>query len=152
VLTVEGLAAPQQAEISGTESSSGEEAAAIKAIAPAAASDSPTKKGRRTSKMTRFTDLEPIQSNTTVTTEASPKPSAEPKKVKEDKGRPVVNVAALPTSFDEAAFAAPKEVVVPTAAPVSKPGKLSKSAAPAGKLVKKNRWSLRSSKSTAVAV
>lgn len=152
VLKVEGLAAPQQAEISGAESSSGEEAAAVKAIAAVAASDSPTKKGRRTSKMTRFTELEPIQSNTTVTAEPNPKPSAEPKKVREDKGRPVVNVAALPTSFDEAAFVAPKEIVVPTAAPSSKPGKLSKSAAPAGKLVKKNRWSLRSSKTTAVAV
>lgn len=152
VLKAEGLAAPQQAEISRAESSSEEEAAPTGILAaPAAVSESPTKKGRRTSKMTRFTELEPIQSNTTVTTEPSLKPSAEPKKVREEKGRPVVNVAALPTSFDEAAFAAPKEVVA-TAAPSSKPGKLSKSAAPAGKLVKKNRWSLRSSKSTAVAV
>ncbi|EAQ88137.1 hypothetical protein CHGG_04756 [Chaetomium globosum CBS 148.51] len=157
VLKVEGLAAPQYAEIGRAESTSEEKTAIVKTpteipAAPTAASDSPTKKGRRTSKMTRFTELEPIQSNTTVATEPSPKPTAEPKKVREEKDRPVVNVAALPTSFDEAAFAAPKEIAVPATAPSSKPGKLSKSPAPSGKLVKKNRWSLRSSKSTAVAV
>jgi hypothetical protein len=146
VLQAEGLAAPQQAEIGRAESSSEEEVAMVNApagipVAPTAVSGSPTKKGRRTSKMTRFTDLAPIQSNTTITMEKE-----------EEKGRAVVNVAALPTSFDEAAFAAPKEIVVPAAAPPSKPGKLSKSPAPAGKLVKKTRWSLRSSKSTAVAV
>ncbi|KAH6856668.1 hypothetical protein B0I37DRAFT_426064 [Chaetomium sp. MPI-CAGE-AT-0009] len=156
VLKVEGLAAPQQAEIGRAESSSEEEVATVKApmgtATPAAVSDSPTKKGRRTSKMTRFTDLEPIQSNTTVTMEPSPPSPAEPTKEREEKGRPVVNVDALPTSFDEAAFASPKESVLHAAAPPSKPGKLSKSAPPARKPVKKNRWSLRSSKSTAVAV
>jgi hypothetical protein len=156
VLKAEGLAAPQQAEIGRAESSSEEEVATVKApmgtVSPAAVSDSPTKKGRRSSKMTRFTDLEPIQSNTTVTMEPSLPSPVEPTKEREEKERPVVNVDALPTSFDEAAFASPKESALPAAAPPSKPGKLSKTAPPAGKLVKKNRWSLRSSKSTAVAV
>ncbi|KAK4043381.1 hypothetical protein C8A01DRAFT_43695 [Parachaetomium inaequale] len=153
VLKVEEVDAPQEAEIVSAESSGEEEAATVKApaefiIAPVIASDSPTKKGRRTSKMTRFTELETINSNTTVTIETRrPAPEEE-----EEKRRPTANVTALPTSFDESALPAPKEIVLPAAPPPFKPGKLSKSAGPGGKLVKKNRWSLRSGKSTAVAV
>jgi hypothetical protein len=154
VLKVDEVEAPQEAEIVSAESSSEEEAATLKAptvvtVTPVIASDSPTKRGRRTSKMTRFTELETINSNTTVSIETRrPAPQEE-----EEKRRPTANVTALPTNFDESALPAPKEIVLPASPPAqSKPGKLSKSAAPGGKLVKKNRWSLRSGKSTAVAV
>jgi hypothetical protein len=113
------------------------------------APDSPTKKGRRSSKMARFSELETIKSKTVVAITPNP-PS--PESVKE-KRRPTTMTTALPIDFDESALSMTKEIVLP-AAPVqpSKPGKLSKSAAPGPKLVKKNRWSLRSSKNTAVAV
>lgn len=144
----EEVALPQQAELVTAESSGDEDIVAAKTaaqitITPIVAPDSPTKKGRRTSKMTRFTELETIKSNSTVTIESIPPI--------EEKRRPISTVTALPTSFDESALPAPKEIVLPDSPPASKPGKLSKSPAAGGKLVKKNRWSLRSSK-TAVAV
>jgi hypothetical protein len=149
------LEAPRQAEIVTAESSSEEEVApTTTAPAAIAVSDSPTKKGRRAGKMTRFTELETIKSNTIVSIEAaSPTPS--PGEEDKQKGRSTTKTTALPTEFDESVLSQPKEIAVPTPAPApSKPGKLSKSAGPprAEKLVKKNRWSLRSSKSTAVAV
>jgi hypothetical protein len=148
VLKVEEMALPQQAELVTAESSGDEDVVGTKTaaevtITPIVVPDSPPKKGRRTSKMTRFTELETIKSNSTVTI-ASITP-------KEEKRRPTSTATALPTSFDESALPAPKEIVLPISPPASKPGKLSKSAAASGKLVKKNRWSLRSSK-TAVAV
>ncbi|KAG7287954.1 hypothetical protein NEMBOFW57_007473 [Staphylotrichum longicolle] len=144
----EEVALPQQAELVTAESSGDEDIVAAKTaaqitITPIVAPDSPTKKGRRTSKMTRFTELETIKSNSTVTIESIPPI--------EEKRRPISTVTALPTSFDESALPAPKEIALPDSPPASKPGKLSKSPAAGGKLVKKNRWSLRSSK-TAVAV
>ncbi|KAK4152514.1 hypothetical protein C8A00DRAFT_34815 [Chaetomidium leptoderma] len=154
VVKLGDVQAPHQAEIVTGESSGDEEVAPVR-TPPGAVSDSPTTKGRRISKMTRFTELETIKSNTVVTIEArppSPKESITPTKA--EKRRPTSTATALPTSFDESAFPAPKELDLPTSAPASKskPGKLSKSAGAGGKLVKKNRWSLRSSKSTAVAV
>jgi hypothetical protein len=154
MLKGEELEAPRQAEIVTAESSSEEEVApTTTAPAAIAVSDSPTKKGRRAGKMTRFTELETIKSNSIVTIEAAiPTPSPREDK---PKGRPTTKTTALPTEFDESVLSPPKEIAVPTPTPASsKPGKLSKSAGPprAEKLVKKNRWSLRSSKSTAVAV
>lgn len=145
--------APRQAEIAIAESSSEEDSSPTKTPAPILVSDSPTKKARRTSKMTRFTELQTIKSNTIVTIEPTSPPSPkESTKEKAEKRRPTTKTTALPTEFDESAFSQPKEIAPPAPAP-TKSGKLSKSAAPRGeKLVKKNRWSLRSSKSTAVAV
>jgi hypothetical protein len=146
--------ARRQTEIATAESSSEEEVAPTPAAI--AVSDSPTKKGRRAGKMTRFTELETIKSNTIVSIEAaSPTPS--PGEEDKQRGRSTTKTTALPTEFDESVLSQPKEIVVPTPALApgpSKSGKLSKSAGPprAEKLVKKNRWSLRSSKSTAVAV
>ena len=103
---------------------------------------------RRTSSktpgVTRFTELETIESNTLT----------EPPTEAEDRGRR--RPGQLPTQFDAGALPSPREIVLPVAgvAPVTvKTGKLSKGPAVpvAGKLVKKNRWSLRG-KSTAVAV
>jgi hypothetical protein len=146
VLKVDEENTPQQAEISPIESSSEEDTTTtVKPEAPSSDSSPTTKKTRRTSKMTRFTELEPIHSNTIMTTE------------EKEMKRATATVTALPTDFDESALPQPKEIVLPTspAAPLppspSKSGKLTKGAA-GGKLVKKNRWSLRSSKSTAVAV
>lgn len=140
------------AESSGEEDLSVGVPVGIAISEPIVVSDSPSKKGRRTSKMTRFSELEPIKSNTTVTIEPSPPSPQEPTMGKEEKRRPTAKTHALPTEFDESVLSAPKESVLPTSAPPSKPGKLSKSAAGNSKLVKKSRWSLRSSKSTAVAV
>jgi len=163
VLKVDEEEASRPAELGSTAPSSPSEEEATTTTTTQVITDSPTKKARRISKMTRFTELEPIKSNTTtVTVEVEPSPpSPEPqqkeqKKEKKEKRRPTANVTALPTSFDESALPPPKQLVLPTSpAPApAKPGKLSKTAAAAanGKLVKKNRWSLRSSKSTAVAV
>lgn len=117
------------------------------AAAPAMA-ESPGKRGRRISKMTRFSELETIKSNVSVAIEASDPSAMGPAKVKEDERRPTATVTALPTSFDETSLPAPKAVDLPP----PKPGKLSKSSTSTGpKLVKKTRWSLRGSKSAAVA-
>lgn len=154
VVKAEEVQAPQQAELVSSESSSEEESVptiTIPAGVTILTASSP-QKARRASKMARFAELEPIKSNTTVTIEPVPtSPERTVVREKDEKRRPTSTATALPTSFDEAALPAPKEIILPTAA--SKPGKLTKSSAAAGgKLVKKNRWSLRSSKSTAVAV
>ena len=156
-LKVEELATPQQAELVTAESSSDEEPVTMETAAHVTVTPIPIpassakKNGRRSSKLTRFTELEPIHSNTIVTISATTPPWA----TTTDKRWPTSTTTALPTNFDESALPAPKEFVLPAVAPpASKPGKLSKnSPAPAtGVKVKKNRWSLRSSKSTAVAV
>ncbi|KAK4236914.1 hypothetical protein C8A03DRAFT_35150 [Achaetomium macrosporum] len=159
VLTTEEAGLPPQAEFDTVEYPDEEEAVPVKtpvetpSVAPIvlgvpAGIDgaSPTKnKKKRISKVARFTELEPIKSNTTTTTTVT----VEPTEQEETKKRPTSTSTALPTSFDETALPAANEIVLPS---VSKAGKLSKTpAAAGGKLVKKNRWSLRSSKSTAVA-
>ncbi|GAB1318870.1 hypothetical protein MFIFM68171_09080 [Madurella fahalii] len=117
-------------------------------VAAPVMAESPGKRGRRISKMTRFSELETIKSNVSVVIEASDPSPMEPAKEKEDKRRPTATVTALPTSFDEASLPAPKAVVLPP----PKPGKLYKGSSSASpKLVKKNRWSLRGNKSAAVA-
>ncbi|SPQ23642.1 b567e559-36e9-4015-850b-c714c2234f7b [Thermothielavioides terrestris] len=151
VLQTEEVEAPRQAELVTGESSGEEEVPPATPAAPSvptAVVGSP-KKARRTSKIARFAELEPIKSNTTVTLEPTTPLPEQATKEKEQKRRPTSTATALPTSFDESALSTPKEIVLPT----SKPGKLTKGpAAVNGKLVKKNRWSLRNSKSTAVAV
>ena len=96
-------------------------------------------KNRRISKSTRFTELETINSHIDP-----------PKLPINEIARPVVDNKTLPTEFDEASFSLPptpqEPVVVGTP---QKSGKLTKN--PGAKLSKKNRWSLRSSKPTAVA-
>lgn len=102
-------------------------------------------KNKRISKATRFTELETIPSHI-----PAPKidiPVEEPVK---ETVRPTVTQPApvpLPTEFDESSL--------PTSRPdpptTRKPAKLTKSAG-GSKLVKKNRWSMKSGKSTAVAV
>ena len=154
VLKVEEVSPPQEAELVTVESSSDDEPVTMKTASQVTVTPipaSPTKNTRRSSKLARFTELEPIQSNTIVTISATTPPWAT---ASDNKRRPTSTTTALPTSFDESALPAPKEFVLPTvAAPAPKTGKLSKSSpAPAGVKVKKNRWSLRSSKSTAVAV
>jgi hypothetical protein len=153
VLTTDEARLPQQAEFGTVESSGEEEAVAMKppgespsvapivlGVPPIVEGTSPTKnKKKRVSKVARFSELEPIKSNTTTVTVG----------LAEQEKRPISTTTALPTSFDETALSGRTEIVLPA---VSKPGKLSKTpAAASGKLVKKNRWSLRSSKSTAVA-
>lgn len=153
VLTTDEAGLSQQAEFGTLESSGEDEAVSMKTpvetpsvapivlgVPPVVEGASPTKnKKKRVSKVARFSELEPIKSNTTTVT-------VEPA---EQEKRPISTTTALPTSFDETALSGRNEIVLP---PVSKPGKLSKTpAAASGKLVKKNRWSLRSSKSTAVA-
>ncbi|KAK4103729.1 hypothetical protein N658DRAFT_420878 [Parathielavia hyrcaniae] len=102
------------------------------------AADSPTKKaGRRSSRMTRFTELEPIPSHTNTIIGGAG--------ADDEKKKGAATVTVLPAGYDEPRVSHSN----------NKPGKLSKSGAAAasgGKLVKKTRWSLRSSKSTAVAV
>jgi hypothetical protein len=157
ILKVDEQATPQQAEIVTAESSGDEDVVAMKmaaqvTVTPIAVTDFPVKKaGRRTSRITRFNELEPIRSHTITTIEATPTP--ETTKDRKNKRRPTSTTAALPTNFDESSLPAPKEFDLPLSAPVSKPGKLSKNAAltDAGKPAKKHRWSLRSSKPTAVA-
>jgi hypothetical protein len=122
-------------------------------VSPATApTKSRPKDGRRVSKMTRFTELETIKSDMTVTLEAKTPSPKEAAKAKDEKRRPTSIASALPTSFDEASLPQAKEMVLPPVQAPSKPGKLSKVSSANPKLVKKNRWSLRSSKSTAVAV
>lgn len=97
-------------------------------------------KNRRISKSTRFTELETINSHIDP-----------PKLAINERARPTADNKTLPTEFDESSFSLPPtpQEPVPIAMP-QKTGKLSK--APGAKLSKKNRWSLRSSKPTAVAV
>ncbi|KAL2120592.1 hypothetical protein VTJ04DRAFT_4619 [Mycothermus thermophilus] len=107
---------------------------------------------KRLSKQARFSELEPIKSHTTVTITADP-PSPKDKKSKKAEKKS----KTLPTEFDESALPAPKAIDLPPfggRVVSTKSGKLTKSPSPqaAGKLVKKNRWSLFGNKSTAVAV
>ncbi|KAK3687657.1 hypothetical protein B0T22DRAFT_135755 [Podospora appendiculata] len=98
-------------------------------------------KSRRVSKSTRFTELDTISSNISASVETNvPLPRGP------QKGRPLSTVTALPTTFDQSSLPAPQQPILPP----PKSGKLSKSSSP--KPAKKNRWSFRSSKSTAVAV
>ncbi|KAK3390515.1 hypothetical protein B0H63DRAFT_117833 [Podospora didyma] len=99
-----------------------------------------SKNSRRTSKMTRFTELETINSNLSASVETA----RFQQKDTRDKSRPISVVTTLPTNFDEASLPPPQELVLPP----PKSSKLSKS--PTAKLAKKNRWSLRSSKAVAV--
>ncbi|KAL2023090.1 hypothetical protein VTK56DRAFT_4000 [Thermocarpiscus australiensis] len=110
--------------------------------APAAMAGSTVKNRRRISKVTRFTELETIKPNTSVTIEST---TPSPQETSEERRRPTAT--ALPTTFDESALPAPQAVALPP----PRTGKLSKSANSGAKLVKKNRWSLRSGKSAAVA-
>jgi len=102
-------------------------------------------KNKRISKATRFTELETIPSHI-----PAPKidiPVEEPVK---ETIRPTVTQPApvpLPTEFDESSLPASR----PDPPATKKPAKLTKSAG-GSKLVKKNRWSMKSGKSTAVAV
>lgn len=99
------------------------------------------KKGR-ISKSTRFTELETISSNISAPTLDTRAPSPAPETIR----KTVTHVAVLPTEFDESILPEPRNPIPPA---TRKPGKLTKNSGP--KLVKKNRWSLRSGKSTAVA-
>ncbi|KXX80259.1 hypothetical protein MMYC01_203600 [Madurella mycetomatis] len=90
----------------------------IVAAAPAMA-ESPGKRGRRISKMTRFSELETIRSNVSVVTEATDPSAMEPAKVKKDERRPTATMTALPTSFDETSLSAPKAVDLPRPSPAS---------------------------------
>lgn len=159
LLKVEELVMPEQAELVTAESSGDEDLVSMKTAArvtvtPIVPSGLPSPKGRRSSKMTRFTELETIKSNMVVSIQATPTTAPAQEAPAQERSRPKSTITALPTSFDESALPAPKELELPVAPPPAKPGKLSKSntAAPSGKLVKKNRWSLCSTKSTAVAV
>lgn len=161
VVVVEAKVEEVGQEATVEEASSEEEARPVKApveapkaipVPSAISTESPSKKGRRTSKMTRFTELETIKSDMTVTIEPQTPSPKETIKEKDQKRRPTSSATALPTDFDEASLPQPKEIVLPAKAPSpSKPGKLSKTSSRDSKLVKKNRWSLRSSKSAAVA-
>ncbi|KAK3318412.1 hypothetical protein B0H66DRAFT_603002 [Apodospora peruviana] len=105
-----------------------------------------TQNNRRVSKITRFSELETINSNITASVE-TPGPKL---KERQEKTRPHSTITALPntfdlpTTFDEASLPAHQQQVLPP----SRTGKLSKNA-PTAKLAKKNRWSLRSSKTPA---
>jgi hypothetical protein len=103
---------------------------------------------RRASKTARFTELEPIVSNLSDTNPRNF--SAVP--VKPEVRTTVTATYALPTQFDESALTTSQPPVMPSQ---QKKARLSKN--PTAKLakndvVKKNRWSFRSSKATPVAV
>ncbi|KAK4146866.1 uncharacterized protein C8A04DRAFT_25445 [Dichotomopilus funicola] len=149
VMVAQEVEVPQQAEIVSAEKFSEERAIIPSAVAAPVSSPGAAKKSRRISKIARFTELEPIKSNTTVAVEPSP-PS--PEELEQEKGRSIVDVTALPTSFDDSVLSASKAASKATAPPSSsRSGKLTKSAGANVKPAKKNRWSLRTSK-TAVAV
>jgi hypothetical protein len=107
---------------------------------------------RRTSKTARFAESESIVSHI-------PDAVSAPRTISPVPMKPVVRTTvtptyALPTEFDESSLATPQQQAMLSAQ--QKKGKLTKT--PAAKLakndvvVKKNRWSLRSSKATPVAV
>ncbi|KAL2134673.1 hypothetical protein VTI74DRAFT_11184 [Chaetomium olivicolor] len=161
VLRAKEAEAPLQAEIVPAESSEevedeveevGRAKAAPPSVTPTVIADSPTKKGRRISKMTRFTELETIESESAIVIEPVTPILKQTTLEKDEKRRPTSTATVLPTSFDESALPAPRELAIPTSPPsASKSGRLSKTPAASGKLVKKNRWSLRSSKSSVAA-
>ncbi|OIW32425.1 hypothetical protein CONLIGDRAFT_269442 [Coniochaeta ligniaria NRRL 30616] len=116
---------------------------AVTAPPPAARRES-----RRASKTARFTELEPVISN--VSDAYARDVSAVP--LKPEVRTTITATYALPTQFDESALTASQPPVMPSQ---QKKAKLSKT--PTAKLakndvVKKNRWSFRSSKATPVAV
>ncbi|KAJ4300401.1 hypothetical protein N0V88_003075 [Collariella sp. IMI 366227] len=142
VLKVKETKAPLQAEVVLTESSE-EEEVTTPTTAPVVVADSPTKRGRRP-RVTRFTELETIKSDSTVTIEPVSPISKQPTRERDERKRPTAKATALPTNFDESALPSPKEIVLPISpSPAQKSGKLSKP--------KKNRWSLRSSKNSVAA-
>lgn len=102
-------------------------------------------KNKRISKATRFTELETIPSHI-----AAPMIDIPVEKPVKETIRPTVTQPGpvpLPTEFDESSLPASR----PEPPTTRKPTKLTKSAG-GSKLVKKNRWSMKSGKSTAVAV
>ncbi|KAK3943816.1 hypothetical protein QBC46DRAFT_253357 [Diplogelasinospora grovesii] len=104
---------------------------------------------RRVSKMARFQELETINSHVSMSVEtqtATTPTASHPAQETWEKTRPASTVTALPTTFDESYLQTQEPMLPPP-----RSGKLSKSAAGGAKLVKKNRWSLRSSKTAAVA-
>ncbi|KAK4165945.1 hypothetical protein QBC43DRAFT_24114 [Cladorrhinum sp. PSN259] len=116
-------------------------------------SDSPSKGRRSQSKLTRFTELQTINSNVSVSVETTTvagnlSPIETIKKLNEKQRSAVTVAETLPIDFDEGSLPTPKGLDLP--APTQKQGKLSKASGP--KTAKKTRWSLRSSKNTAVAV
>ncbi|KAB5540505.1 hypothetical protein GE09DRAFT_257806 [Coniochaeta sp. 2T2.1] len=126
---------------------------AVTAPAPTPAATRPEntrRDSRRSVKTARFTELEPIVSNISEATHRNVSPVS-PKHEARATITPTPTYA-LPTQFDESVLSPPQAPVIPTH---QKKGKLSKN--PSAKLakaettVKKNRWSLRSSK-TPVAV
>jgi hypothetical protein len=108
-------------------------------------SDSSGKERRKISKKTRFSELETIKSNVSEVIEIST--PTELARENDEKRRPASVVTALPTNFDEGSLPAPTHMALPP----PKPGKLSKNPGSGAKLAKKNRWSLRSSKSAVAA-
>lgn len=110
----------------------------------------------------QFAELEPIQSNvisntTTSSSSSSDKNSGSPyKKYSSQKGRSFVATTALPTSFDEAAFSVPQQMVTlpPQQGKLGKrPKNNNNNKKTENKVPKKSRWSfMSSSRRTAVAV
>lgn len=110
-----------------------------------------TRSTRRSSKTARFSELEPIVSNQANTAYPAPRTVSQVPMKSEVRTTITATTYALPTNFDEASFGAPQQPILPSP---QKKSRLSK--APSAKLakndiVKKNRWSFRSSK-TPVAV
>jgi hypothetical protein len=103
---------------------------------------------RKMSKTARFTELEPISSHVSESTfRNQPAPIPAPAPFKPEVHTTVMATHALPTMFDEASL--PQQPIMPSP---QKRGKLSKNPSSEPKPVKRNRWSLRGSKPTAVAV
>ncbi|KAJ9143961.1 hypothetical protein NKR19_g6623 [Coniochaeta hoffmannii] len=117
-------------------------------VAVAAQPEARRRDSQRASKTARFAELEPIVSNVGG---AAPAPR-DVSPVKSATRTTVTPTYALPTEFDESSLTTPQQPTIPAQ---NRKGKLSKN--PTAKLakndvVKKNRWSLRSSKATPVAV
>ncbi|KAK3987864.1 hypothetical protein QBC44DRAFT_115029 [Cladorrhinum sp. PSN332] len=110
---------------------------------------SPSRRGQ--SKSTRFSELQTINSNISVsvqTTTEKLSPIETIKQLNEKQRTTAAVVESLPIDFDENSLPAPKGLDLP--APGQKQGKLSKASSP--KSPKKTRWSFRSPKNTAIAV
>lgn len=150
--------AAQEACVTPEPSSEDDLAPSTAPTTPPTAESPGGKRGWRTPKTARFAELETIRSNVSeAMAEGSDHPAptepARAREEKDEKRRPTATTTTLPTSFDEASLPAPKTVALPAPGSATKPGKLSKTptTGTGAKLVKKNRWSLRSSKSAAVA-
>jgi hypothetical protein len=104
---------------------------------------------RKGSKSARFTEPGPMPSSVVDST-----PRIQPDPVYAPSAAPfkpavhntVTTIHALPTMFDEASL--PQQPIMPSP---QKRGKLNKTHTPEPKPAKRNRWSLRTSRSTAVA-